>query len=373
MSIIRDELGPEYVIRVYDPSSGMGGFLVIDNTLLGPGKGGFRMTPDVNEEEVVRLARVMTLKTALADIPFGGAKGGIVWKGGSDDEKKQLVQAYAKAIKPFLRKQYISAPDVNVGEQEIEWFIDAVKDPLSATGKPSHRCGRHRGVYKRCGLPHEIGSTGFGVAVATKVAAEIINLDIKNATVAIHGFGNVGLFTYKFLREMGVKVVALANSKVAIYDKNGLNHETIQKLIDEKKRLETFPEIFRIPMENFWGLDVDILIPASVTDVINESNKRNIKTKLIVEGANIPMREDVEKELFERGIMIIPDMVANSGGVISSYAETIGLSDKKMFKLVEEKIEKSTRSVIEKTLKEHKNPRDVALEIAKERLAKTKR
>ena len=373
MNAVKDELGPEYVIRVYDPVSSMEGFLVIDNTLLGPGKGGFRMTPDVNEEEVTRLARVMTLKTALADIPFGGAKGGIVWRGGSDNEKKRLVEAYARAIKPFLRKQYISAPDVNVGEQEIEWFIDAVQDPLSATGKPANRCVWHKGIHRRCGIPHEIGGTGFGVAMATKIAAEIIGLDIKNATVAIHGFGNVGLFTYRFLREMGVKIVALANSKVAIYEKDGVNHDIIQKLINEGKRLEDYPETSRVLLEKFWGLDVDILIPASVTDVINESNKRNIKAKLIVEGANIPMREDIEKELFERGVMIVPDVIANSGGVISSYAETIGLNNGEMFKLVEEKIEKSTRDVIEKSLKDNKNPRDVAIKIAKKRLTKARK
>ncbi|MBU2101276.1 Glu/Leu/Phe/Val dehydrogenase [Patescibacteria group bacterium] len=367
MTTSKDQFGPEYVLRVYDANSGMEGFLVIDNTKRGPGKGGFRMTPEVSEEEVFRLARVMTWKNSLADIPFGGAKGGIVWKGGDDELKKKYVEAYARALKPFLRTKYITAPDVNVGEKEIRWFVDATKDPLSATGKPADYCTWDFGG-KKCGIPHEVGSTGFGVARATKFATDAMGLNFRDATVAIHGFGNVGVFAYRFLIDMGTKIVALANSKVAVYEKDGLDSNVLQKMIDEGKRLEDYPNKARISMEEFWKLNVDILIPASVTDVINDSNKADIKTKLIVEGANIPMQESVERELFERGIMIVPDMVANSGGVISSYAELQGWDEKKMFELVEEKIRKSTTEVIERALKENKNPREVAVEIAQERI-----
>jgi len=360
MKVPKDQFGPEYVIRVYDKLSGMEGFLVVDNTKRGPGKGGFRMTPNVNEEEVFRLARVMTWKNALADIPFGGAKGGIVWNDGNNEKKKAFVQAYARAIKPFLGNKYISAPDVNVGEEEIGWFIEAVEDKDFATGKPASMGG----------IPHEIGSTGYGVAKSTEFAAKTMGLDIKEARVAIHGFGNVGVFAYKFLKEAGAKIIALANSKVAVYNENGLDETILDEIIKKQERLEEYPEEFRVSMEDFWGLETDILIPASVTDVINETNKDKIKTKLIVEGANIPMQESIERELFERGIMIVPDMVANSGGVISSYAEIKGLSDDKMFQLVEEKIKKSTMQVMERVLKEKKNPRDISLKIAKENLEK---
>jgi glutamate dehydrogenase (NAD(P)+) len=362
MSIVKDEFGPEYVIKVYNPTSQMKGFLVIDNTTLGPGKGGFRMTQNVNEEEVFRLARTMTFKNAIADIPFGGAKGGIVW-GGDIDNKKILIEDYARAIKPFLHAHYISAPDVNVGEKEIEWFIDAAGDPLSATGKPKNRGG----------IPHELGSTGFGVAWAAKSAADIIGLDINFARVAIHGFGNVGMFTYRFLSEMGAKIVALANSKIAIYEKDGLDKNIIRKLIDNNTRLEEYPEKSRVSEKDFWNLDLDILIPASVTDVINETNKQEIKAKLIVEGANIPMGEHIEEELFNKGTMIVPDIVANSGGVISSYAEIIGLNNNKMFELIKEKIAKSTANIISQSLKTKENPRDIALDIARERLMSVKK
>ena len=129
-SLPKDNIGPENVIRVYDPKLGMEGFLVIDNTLAGPGKGGFRMTPDVSVEEVLRLARAMTLKNILSGVPFGGAKAGIIWNGEKEDLelKEKYVRSFARALKPFLGKRYISAPDVNVGKREIRWFVDEAGD-----------------------------------------------------------------------------------------------------------------------------------------------------------------------------------------------------------------------------------------------------
>ncbi len=367
----KDKFGPEYVVRVYDPKIGMEGFLVIDNTALGPGKGGIRMTANVTTEEVFRLARTMTWKNALAGIPFGGAKAGIVWRGGSDKLKKQFVQNFARAIKPFIPQKYIAGPDVNTGEREMKWFVEAVGDWRSATGKPANFCVKSPNGNKKCGLPHELGSTGFGIAQAVAVALEAAHIDIKKSTVAIHGFGNVGAFAYKFLTKMDAKVVALTDSSGAIYSKEGFNAKTVANIIRRKKCAkekkcfvdEILPKL-KIGIRDFWSLPVDVLIPASVTDVINDSNKNMIRAKIIVEGANIPMRENVEQELFEKGIMIVPDFVANAGGVISSYAEYRGYSPKKMFELVKEKIRKTTRLVMTESKKQKRNPRRVAMEIA---------
>ena len=222
----KDKFGPEYVIKVYDPKIGMEGFLVIDSTVMGPGKGGIRLTPNVNEEEVIRLDRTMTWKTALMDIPVGGAKAGIVWdREGSLEKKKAYIQSFARAIEPFVPDKYITAPDINTGEMEMQWFVEATGNWRSATGKPSDYCLKFLGLdTKKCGIPHETGSTGFGVAQSAVVAAGMKDIDIKGATVAIHGFGNVGSFTYRFLHRMGAKVVALADSSTAIYDKNGLDN-----------------------------------------------------------------------------------------------------------------------------------------------------
>lgn len=329
------------------------------------------MTPDVTEVEVARLARTMTFKNALADIPFGGAKGGIIWNGGSDELKRQFIQSFAKAIKPYTPKMYIAGPDVNTGEKEMKWFVEAAKNWRSATGKPAKfilNNGSKKIVVK--GLPHELGSTGFGVAHATAVAAEVYGLNIKGATVAIEGFGNVGTFAFKHLKEMGAKIVAVADSRGAIYNTNGLDYKKLIELKKERKSVTDYKPGEKMSRESIFGLKVDILIPASITDVINDKNKNSIKARIIVEGANIPMRENVENWLWQKGIMIVPDMIANAGGVISSYAEYRGYNPKRMFDLVERKIKKTTNAVLKKSIKENKNPREVAFDLAKKRLFK---
>lgn len=368
MTIIHDKLGPEYLIEIYDAKLGMRGFLVIDNTKLGPGKGGVRMTPDVSEEEVFRLARAMTFKNALAGLPFGGAKAGIVWppasvkttagKRGSGALKKKFVQSFAKAIKPFLVSRYIAGPDVATGEKEMRWFVEAARDKKSATGKPA----------KLGGLPHELGSTGYGVAEAARIAAKIKGLNIKGVSVAIDGFGNVGSFAFKHLCAMGAKVVAVADRHGAIYNKNGLNENDVVKVKSCGKSIKDCKRGHPISREKFFSLAVDILIPASVTDVINKSNKNTIKAKIIVEGANIPMRENIENELWKKRILIVPDIIANAGGVISSYAEYKGYSPEKMFKIVAQKINKSVNYVLKTASKRKISPREAAMEIAHKKL-----
>ena len=210
---------------------------MIDNTALGPGKGGMRMTPDVSLGEVFRLARTMTWKNAIADIPFGGAKCGIVWPSsaqattgkpvGGDQLKKQYIESFARALKPLMPRIYIGGPDVNTGEREMQWFAEANGNWRSVTGKPANYCMAAFGKKEnkvsstpreKCGIPHEFGSTGFGVAKATKIAADILGLDIKNLRIAIEGFGNVGSFAFKHLSEMGAKIVAVADKDGTAYN-----------------------------------------------------------------------------------------------------------------------------------------------------------
>jgi glutamate dehydrogenase/leucine dehydrogenase len=368
MKISKDKFGPEYVVKVYDPEIGMTGFLVIHNTRLGPGKGGIRMTANVTEEEVFRLARAMTWKNALAGIPFGGAKSGIVWspafakasagKRGLLDLKKKYIQSFARLIKPFIPQKYIAGPDVNTGEREMQWFAEATHSRKAATGKPR----------KMGGLPHELGSTGFGVAESAAVAAELMKIDLKKATVAIEGFGNVGAFAFRFLRRMGAKIVAVADSKGAIYNKDGLDERKLIKIKKESGSVKNYAAGRKMKREDIFGLAVDILIPSSVTDVINDANKSLIKAKIIVEGANIPMPERIEEELRKKGILIVPDFVANAGGVISSYAEYMGFGKEKMFDLVKTKIRKITRLVLEKSFKSGKSPRQTAMALARSRI-----
>ncbi len=323
------------IVEVHDDATGMHGFLIVDNTVRGPGKGGIRMTPTVTKEEVMRLASAMTYKNALADLPFGGAKGGIVW--GSKDEKlkKKVVYAYTKAILPLLGKKYIAGPDVNTPEHVMDWIAQAAKNRKIVTGK-SKKLG---------GLPHELGSTGFGVVIALRIALKYAKISENKARVAVEGYGNVGSFVVKFLKEAGIEVVAYCNSKITTYADGHTG-----------------------PRDEIWGLDVDVLVTATVTDVINDTNKAKIKAKIIIEGSNIPMSAETEDFLFRKGVIIVPDFVANAGGVISSYAEYKEFSAKKMFQLVEQKVSKATEAVLSRSLKLKKNPRVVAIELAKERI-----
>lgn len=360
MNVNYDKFSPEYILKVYDHQIGMEGFLVIDNTAGGPGKGGIRMTPDVTEEEVFRLARTMTWKNALADIPFGGAKAGIIWRGGPDKLKKQYIQSFARMIKMFTPKYYIAGPDINTGKKEMQWFVEETGNWRSATGKPANFCMKIFGKSgEKCGIPHEFGSTGFGVAQATKVAANFKGLDIRGATVAIAGFGNVGSFTFKYLQEIGAKIIAVSDITGAVFNKNGLNFDKMIKLKEKGEKMN---------LNDIYELSVDILIPAAVPDVINERNVEKVKAKIIVEAANIPIQEKYEEILHKKGILVVPDIIANAGGVISSFAEYRGYNPKKMFEIIKRKITKTTLLVLEKSLKENKGPRLVALAIAQKKI-----
>lgn len=351
-----DEWGPEKILSVYDPKTKTRGFVVIDNTSLGPGKGGIRMTPNVTAEEVYRLARVMTWKCAMAELPFGGAKGGMVFN--KDVDKEAQVRAYSRAMKVVSPELWVAAPDVNSSEQEMRWFADENGSLKSCTGKPSDMGG----------IPHELGSTGFGVYHSALVALEHAGVDVKEITFAVEGFGNVGSFAAKFLSEKGAKLVAASDSKGVIYNESGLDFEKLRKVKDETRAVKNYQPGKALPNKEIFELDVDLLIPAAMKDVINEQNWQNIKAKMIVCGANIAMRPEIEKRLWDKGILIVPDFVANAGGVVSSYVEYIGGTAEQMFKEVETRVRKNTKLVLEKAKQDKMDSRKAALEISKQRV-----
>ena len=367
-----DEWGPEKVLQVYDPQTKTQGILVIDNTALGPGKGGIRMTSTVSVEEIFRLARTMTWKCALAELPFGGAKSGIIAdpKEISKEEKLNLIKAFGMALKPLSPSQYVAAPDINTGEEEMAAYALANGSLRSCTGKPAHMCVR---PGEKCGIPHEYGSTGYGVFHATRVAAEHISINLKKATIAIDGFGNVGSFLAKYISEFGAKVVAVSDSRGCVYNPDGLDYGKLKKVKEEARSVVNYEPGQVLRNEELFELPVDILVPASIPDVINERNADKIEAKLIVEAANIPATHESEERLHEKGVLVVPDIIANAGGVISSYAEYMGENPQRMFEMVEEKIVRNVRLVIKKAEEEKITPRDAALEIAQERVRKAMR
>jgi len=362
--ITYDEFGPEKILAIYNPKTKMKGFLVIDNTARGPAKGGIRITPTVSAEEVYRLARVMTWKTALADLPFGGGKAGIVAGKMDESQKKTFIEDFAKELKPFCPSHYVSAPDVNTGEKEMGWFAKANGSMKACTGKPKEMGG----------IPHELGSTGWGVYHSTLIALKFAGLDPKKTKVAIEGFGNVGMFTAKFLSEQAnIRVAAVSDSKGTIYNQNGLVFSRLKEVKEKSGSVTAYPNSQVLKNEQLFDLPVDVIIPAALPDSINQNNVDKIKAKVIVEAGNIAMTEEMENKLHSKGILVVPDFVANAGGVISSYIEYIGKSEKEVFPLIEKKIKENTQVVLDHAERDNLKPRDAALEIAKERVRKAMR
>jgi len=358
-----DDVGPEKILEVYNPKVGMHGFVVIDNTALGPGKGGIRMTPTVSITEVSRLARAMTWKNSLAGLPFGGAKAGIIADDRSmtQEKKDEIMAAFAEALKSVCPSLYVAGPDMNTAEHEMEVFARANGSMKACTGKPAEIGG----------LPHELGSTGFGVFQSLLVALKQQGKDIKNIRVAIEGFGNVGWFVAKFVTEAGGKVVAVSDSRGVITLQSGFNFQKLAKAKEEKKTVTAYGEGTILPSSEVIAAECDVLVTAAIPDLIKDGDVHKIKASIIVEGSNIPMSMNAEQHFHEHGILVVPDFVANAGGVISSWAEYVGKDKDFMFKTVQERIVKNTEEVLLRSKKENKAPRIVAEAIAKERVLKS--
>ena len=366
VSSFLDSWGPEEVIQVYDPNTGMQGFLVIDNTALGPGKGGIRIGANVTPLEVFGLARAMTWKCSLADIPFGGAKSGIR----ADPyaiNKIRYITEFAKKIAPSVPSRYVSAPDMNVGEKEIEAFVETIGDRQAATGKPAELGG----------IPHELGTTGFGVGVSLEqtfnMIGSILGLpkDLADNRVVIQGFGNVGLWIAKYLSNKGAKIVALNDYWGTLYNPEGIDLSIAEKhayATSEQRSIKNCKQGSVLPRDSILGLDCDILVPCAVGNVINEGTCHSIKAKMIVEGANNATTQLAEKMLFEKNTIIVPDFLANAGGVIGSYVEYKKGTEEEAFAMIESKITKNTERVIGDAMDRKLTPRQVALEIAQQRI-----
>lgn len=359
-----DEFGPEKIINVYDPKSGMRGVIVIDNTRRGLGKGGIRMTPSVNVNEVMRLARTMTWKNAMADLPFGGAKSGIFFdpKNSTPQKKKQIIEAFGRALKGIAPSLYVAGPDINTTEKEMGQIALAAGNRKVCTGKPA----------KMGGIPHELGSTGFGVAHSTMLALDYAGISPENARVAIEGYGNVGTFVHKYLSEWGVPVSAVSDSSGVIIDKTGLNYERLMNAKHEFGSVTRYRGKHAHKGSNILTAPANVLVTAAIPDLVTSSNMNQIKHKIIVQGSNISMSPAIEAKLDARGVLIIPDFVANAGGVISSYVEHIGGTPKTMFTMVESKIKKNVKAMFHEMDNTKLSSRDAAMRIAMERVKQGK-
>ncbi len=366
-SAFPDKWGPEKVLHTYDPTSGVRGVLVVDNTARGPGKGGMRIAPDVTARLVFGLARTMTWKCALADLPFGGAKAGIRADPFSTDRIAQ-VRTFARAVAPYVPSQWIAAPDMNVGEKEIEAFVKEVGDLRAATGKPTHLGG----------IPHETGTTGSGVGVAIEVMLERVKGEmplpksLHDTRVAIQGFGNVGSELAKFLYAKGARIVAICDYWSAIHDKNGIDITKVARFAyakNEAQSVGNYKDAKKISRDSIFDIECDFFVPAASENVITMETAPRLKAKAVIEAANNPTTSEAEKFLHKKGVLVLPDILVNAGGVIGSYAEYKGKSVDEAFGLIDSKIRKNTELVLDRSLQSGTIPRLVALDIAMERVA----
>ena len=275
----------------------------------------------------------------------------------------KMMRTFAKLIAPYVPHKYIAAPDMNVGEKEIEAFVTSIGDLNGATGKP----------LKLKGIPHELGTTGFGVGVALETSLNLIGKKIglsenlSETRVAIQGFGNVGIGIAKYLAKKGAKVVAISDLWGCVFNKSGIDIEKAEKhsyATSEKQSIKNYIEAQQIPRDDIIKVDCDIFIPCACGDVINKENASLLKAKLIVEGANNAVTPDAEHYLYRRGVIVIPDFLANAGGVIGSYAEYKGMSPEEAFLLIESKIKKNTTTILEGHISPGCNPRKIAKKLA---------
>ncbi len=298
------------------------GFRVQHNSARGPYKGGVRYHPDLTLDDLKALAMEMTWKCSLVGVPFGGAKGGIICnpKVLSKGEIERLTRRFTYAIMPIIGiEKDIPAPDVNTNEQIMAWMMDTYSmnngycTPGIVTGKPVN-IGGSLG---------RTDATGLGITFSIANAIKSKKINFKGLKVAIQGYGNVGSTVGKLLSEMGCKIVAVSSSKGGVYNPKGLRHPALMKHYKEQGSFENFQNAEGITNEALLELPCDVLVPAALGNQITRENAGKIKAKLIVEGANGPTTLEADQILTERKIPVVPDILANAGGVIVSYFEWV--------------------------------------------------
>ncbi|HEY4774507.1 MAG TPA: Glu/Leu/Phe/Val dehydrogenase [Xanthobacteraceae bacterium] len=355
MFAFADEFGPARIIHIHRPGVGLRAIAVIDNTACGPAVGGVRMAPDVSAEECCRLARAMTWKNAAAGLAHGGGKSVIF----ADPRmpagrKEEIVRAFADAIRDIA--DYIPGPDMGTDEVCMAW----VKDEIGrAVGLPSAVGG----------IPlDEIGATGFGLAACVDVARAFIGLELKGARLAVQGFGAVGKHAARFLAEKGAVLVAASDSSGTLADADGIDVASLIALKDAGGRLHDHPKGRKLEGDAILDVACDIWIPAARPDVVRADNAARLTTRLMPQGANIPCTPEAEEVLHRKGVLVVPDFIANAGGVICAAIEYRGGTERAAFEHIDERIRTNTRLVLEESRRTGAMPRAAALALAGRRL-----
>lgn len=350
-----DELGPEKVIELYDPATQLKAIVVVDNVAAGPAIGGVRMATDVTAAECFRLARAMTLKNAMAGLAHGGAKSVIAADPGMPPaERSRLIKAFARAIRDVY--DYIPGPDMGTDEQ--------------AMAEVKHLIGRAVGLPREVGgIPlDEIGATGYGLAVALEAADPFCDLGGGEMRVVVQGFGSVGRHAIRFLAERGARLVGVSDSGGARVCPAGFDLDALLAAKANGQSVAAFDQGEAMDPEDLVGVECEVWIPAARPDVFREDNAGRVRARVIAEGANIPATPAAEEILAANGVLVIPDFVANAGGVICGAVEYHGGSQSQAMATIAEKIRANVTEVLSRAKAEGILPRAAAMQIAGERV-----
>jgi glutamate dehydrogenase (NAD(P)+) len=350
-----DELGPAKIVHVWEPSLCLRGTLVVDNTACGPSIGGLRMAPDVSTEECRRLARAMTLKNAAAGLPHGGGKSVLVGDPHAAPEvKERLIRAFAAALRGVT--DYIFGPDMGTDETCMAWVHDEIG---RAVGLP-----REQG-----GIPlDELGATGFGLRHAVEVAARHLGMSVAGARVAIQGFGSVGIHAARFLAAEGARLVGVSDSRGAVVDPRGLDLDALVAAKRSGKSVRDAGSGTPATPAEMIALPCEVWIPAARPDAIRAEDAGRLQARLVVPGANIGVTDEAERRLAERGVLCLPDFIANAGGVICAAMEWRGATQAAAFAAIEERIRANTEAVIDAARRRNVRPREAAVALAGDRV-----
>lgn len=350
-----DELGPLRVVRLHMPAPALDAVVVIDNTARGAALGGIRIAPDVTAAECARLARAMTLKNAAAGIDHGGGKAVIAADPAMPaHEKERLIRCFATLIRHEL--DYIPGPDMGTDERCMAWIDDEI--------------GRAAGLPEELGgIPLDrIGATGFGLAHSVEVAAKHCGFELAGARVVVQGFGAVGLHAARFLRDRGTVLVGASDSRGAIHDPNGLDVDALASVKAGGGGVADHGKGKALDRDAVLDLECEIWIPAARPDVVDERNAHRLKTRVVAQGANIPCTPAAERALAARGVVVLPDFIANAGGVIAAAVEYRGGNARDAFAAIESKIRENTDQVLAASRAGGVLPRDAAVRFAEDRV-----
>lgn len=354
---LQDDFGPAKVIYVMQPEIGLRAILVVDNVACGPSIGGLRMAEDVSVEECARLARAMTLKNAAAGLPHGGGKSVLFGDPKMEQARKEtLIRAFAYALRN--EKDYLFGPDMGTNEECMAWVKDeigrAVGLPCEVGGIPLDR----------------LGATGWGLFHAVQVAIAYRDFKLSGARLVVQGFGSVGSHAARFLSTAGVILVGAADSRGAVHEPNGIDVDKLIKIKAEGGSVLDYPTGKKLDRESVIDLECEIWVPAARPDVLHADNVARLKTKLVAQGANIPLTIEAEKFLHERGVLSLPDFITNAGGVICAAMEYHGTTQGIVMETIAEKISDNIRQVLEEATKENILPREAAIRLANRRVKK---